>query len=131
MTRSLSQAFEDQKHRFTYVDINALDGFDAQKTPYCIKVLLENLLRHEPEGFVTPEHLSALTDWKNPQNQGQEIPFSPARVLLQDFTGVPLLVDLALMRDAMHTAGGDPLGINPIKPMELVVDHSIMVDAYV
>lgn len=130
MTQSLKSALENYRHEFIYSDLNSVEGYHAQTTPYCIKILLENLLRHQEDGFVTEHHIQALTYWNRPENSQKEIPFSPARVLLQDFTGVPLLVDLALMRDAIAKIGGDPLSVNPIKPLELVVDHSIMVDSY-
>lgn len=129
MTQSFKSALEHYRHEFIYADLNSLEGYNPQKMPYCLKILLENLVRHQEEGFVSEEHINALIHWNSPEYAQQEIPFSPARVLLQDFTGVPLLVDLALMRDAIKNLGGDPQCVNPIKPLELVVDHSIMVDA--
>jgi aconitate hydratase len=104
----------------------------ATKLPFSLKVLLENLLRQEDGRFVHAEDIRALAGWK-PAAAGdaeKEISFLPARVLLQDFTGVPAVVDLAAMRDAMRTLGGDPKKINPLFPAELVIDHSVQVDLF-
>src|SRR5690606_9743522 len=98
--------------------------------PYSLRILLEALLRTEDGVAVTREDIAALAGW-DPQNPPlREIAFSPARTVLQDFTGVPVLVDLAAMRDAMAELGGDPDKINPLHPVELVIDHSIQVDAF-
>ena len=99
------------------------------RLPFSIRVLLENALRHLGRGFVTEEHVRALAQW-TPETAGREIPFMPARVVLQDFTGVPCVVDLAAMRDAMAAMGGDPTKINPVVPCDLVIDHSVQVDHY-
>ncbi len=101
--------------------------------PFSLKVLLENLLRHEDGRFVHPEDIRALATWDPTSAAGaseKEISFMPARVLLQDFTGVPAVVDLAAMRDAMRHLGGDPKKINPLLPAELVIDHSVQVDQF-
>src|SRR5438876_789815 len=98
--------------------------------PYSLKVLLENLLRHEDERFVCSNDIQALAGWKPGAQLQKEISFAPARVLLQDFTGVPCVVDLAAMRDAMRDQGGDPSKINPLIPVELVIDHSVQVDEF-
>ena len=119
-----------QNQTFKYFDLMSHDLSVIEKLPTTIKILLENLLRHEDGVRVTKDHIDAILDWNSPASQGREIPFYPSRVLLQDFTGVPLLVDLAAMRDAISEMNEDPLSINPLKPMELVVDHSIMVDYY-
>jgi aconitate hydratase len=103
---------------------------DVSRLPYSLRILLENLLRHEDGGTVRHEDIEALARWDSGPPAAREIGFSPARVLLQDFTGVPALVDLAAMRDAMAELGGDPARINPLIPVELVIDHSIQVDAY-
>jgi aconitate hydratase len=103
--------------------------FDLAKLPYSIKVLLENLLRREDGVVVTRADVEALAGWK-PRSAEREIQFMPARVLMQDFTGVPAVVDLAAMRDAMRTLGGDAKKINPLVPVELVIDHSVQVDVY-
>jgi aconitate hydratase len=102
----------------------------ASRLPYCQKVLLENLLRHEDGAAVTKDHIDAVLHWDAKAEPDTEIAFRPARVLMQDFTGVPAVVDLAAMRDAMRTLGGDPARINPLSPAELVIDHSVMVDHY-
>ncbi len=98
--------------------------------PFCLKILLENLLRHGDEDYVTDDDVEALMNWDATAEPSQEIAFVPARVLLQDFTGVPAVVDLAAMRDAMVNLGGDPGKINPLSPVELVIDHSVMVDFF-
>jgi len=102
----------------------------ADSLPYSLKLLLENLLRHGQESFVTDDDIEALADWDPAATPSQEIAFVPARVLLQDFTGVPAIVDLAVMRDAMVDLGGKPGLINPLSPVELVIDHSVMVDYF-
>jgi aconitate hydratase len=103
------------------------------RLPFSLKVLLENLLRHEDERFVFADDIRALAGWDPSAAEGateKEISFMPARVLLQDFTGVPAVVDLAAMREAMRTLGGDPKKINPLLPAELVIDHSVQVDKF-
>ena len=105
-------------------------GFDVSRLPYSLRILLENLLRTEDGVSVTADDVAALARWDPKAIPLQEIAFTPARVLLQDFTGVPAIVDLAAMRDAMAELGGDPSHINPLQPVELVVDHSIQVDAF-
>ncbi|MBD5635598.1 MAG: aconitate hydratase, partial [Candidatus Eremiobacteraeota bacterium] len=102
----------------------------VSRLPFSLKVLLENLVRFEDGRSVTKSHIEALADW-NPQTKSDdEIAYRPARVLLQDFTGVPCVVDLAAMRDAMADIGGDPKKINPLQPVELVIDHSVQVDRF-
>ncbi len=103
---------------------------DLQRLPMSLKVLLENLLRWEDGKTVTPADLRALADWLKERRSDREIQYRPARVLMQDFTGVPAVVDLAAMRAAMAKAGGDPQRINPLSPVDLVIDHSVMVDRY-
>ena len=104
---------------------------DVSRLPISMKVLLENLLRFEDEGFtVGREHIQAIVDWQNNPATGNEIQYRPARVLLQDFTGVPCVVDLAAMRDAIKKLGGDTAKINPLVPVNLVIDHSVMVDEF-
>ncbi|MEL7447414.1 MAG: aconitate hydratase AcnA, partial [Pseudomonadota bacterium] len=104
---------------------------DISKLPNSMKVLLENLLRFEDEGFtVGREHIQAIVDWQKNPVTGNEIQYRPARVLLQDFTGVPCVVDLAAMRDAIKELGGDTQKINPQVPVNLVIDHSVMVDEF-
>src|SRR6202789_220342 len=106
------------------------ERFDVARLPFSLKVLLENLLRTEGNGSVTAADIEALASWDAKAQPSKEIAFSPARVLMQDFTGVPAVVDLAAMRDAMATMGGDPAAINPLAPAELVIDHSVQVDAW-
>ncbi len=104
---------------------------DISKLPISMKVLLENLLRFEDGGFtVDRKHIQALVDWQANPATGEEIQYRPARVLLQDFTGVPCVVDLAAMRDAIKKLGGDTAKINPLVPVNLVIDHSVMVDEF-
>ncbi|WP_086617129.1 aconitate hydratase AcnA [Erythrobacter tepidarius] len=104
---------------------------DISRLPISMKVLLENLLRFEDGGFtVGREHIQAIVDWQNNPVTGEEIQYRPARVLLQDFTGVPCVVDLAAMRDAIKKLGGDTAKINPLVPVNLVIDHSVMVDEF-
>lgn len=104
--------------------------FDLGRLPFAGKILLENLLRHQDEIFVEQSHIDQVARWDFTRESSEEIPFVPARVLLQDFTGVPAIVDLAAMRDAMQDLNGDPTKINPLKPVELVIDHSVMVDHF-
>ena len=104
--------------------------FDVARLPFSLKVLLENLLRNEDGTSVTKEDIEALASWDANAEPTQEIAFTPARVILQDFTGVPAVVDLAAMRDAMADLGGDASKINPLVPAELVIDHSVQVDAF-
>jgi aconitate hydratase len=104
--------------------------FDVARLPFSLKVLLENLLRTEGNGSVTAPDIEALASWDAKAEPSKEIAFTPARVLMQDFTGVPAVVDLAAMRDAMAEMGGDPAKINPLAPAELVIDHSVQVDAF-
>ena len=104
---------------------------DVSRLPFSMKVLLENLLRFEDGGFtVSTDDVQALVDWQKDPKSTREIQYRPARVLLQDFTGVPCVVDLAAMRDAMTKLGGDPAKINPLVPVHLVIDHSVMVDEF-
>jgi aconitate hydratase len=116
------------------VEIFRLDAlqekYDVARLPYSLKVLLENLLRTEGNGSVTKEQIEALATWDAKADPSDEIAFTPARVVLQDFTGVPAVVDLAAMRDAMSDLGGDPSKIEPLVPAELVIDHSVQVDAF-
>ncbi|KTE19602.1 aconitate hydratase [Sphingopyxis sp. H050] len=104
---------------------------DVSRLPFSMKVLLENLLRFEDGGFtVSTDDVKALVDWQKDPHSNQEIQYRPARVLLQDFTGVPCVVDLAAMRDAIAKLGGDTTKINPLVPVHLVIDHSVMVDEF-
>jgi aconitate hydratase len=116
-------------------EIFALEALEARglpvgRLPFSLRILLENLLRNEDGRNVTPESIEALARWDANAQPEREITFLPARVVLQDFTGVPCVVDLAAMRDAMTAMGGDPNKINPLQPVELVIDHSVQVDAF-
>jgi aconitate hydratase A / 2-methylisocitrate dehydratase len=106
------------------------DRFDVARLPYSIKVLLENVLRLEDGTSVSAADVEAIASWDAAAEPSTEIPFQPARVLMQDFTGVPAVVDLAAMRDAMEEIGGDPAAINPLVDVDLVIDHSVQVDAF-
>jgi aconitate hydratase len=106
------------------------DRFDIGRLPFSLLILLENLLRHEDGVDVTNTDIEAMANWDPNAEPSQEIAFTPARVLMQDFTGVPVVVDLAAMRDAMGKLGGDPAKINPLSPAELVIDHSVQVDVF-
>src|SRR4051812_27993803 len=116
------------------VEIFRLDAlqerFDVARLPFSLKILLENLLRTEGNGSVTAKDIQALARWDARAEPSDEIAFTPARVVMQDFTGVPAVVDLAAMRDAMADLGGDPARINPLVPAELVIDHSVQVDVF-
>ncbi|MFD6095628.1 aconitate hydratase AcnA [Nocardiopsis flavescens] len=112
-------------------EIFRLDSVEgSNRLPYSLKVLLENLLRTEDGANVTADHIRALAGWDAKAQPSQEIQFTPARVIMQDFTGVPCVVDLATMREAVRDMGGDPDRINPLAPAELVIDHSVIVDLF-
>ena len=116
---------------YTYASLTRLgERFDLAKLPYSMKILLENLLRHEDGVTVLPAHIEAVARWNPRAEPDTEIAFMPARVVLQDFTGVPCVVDLAAMRDAVTKLGGKPEQINPLIPSELVIDHSVQVDVF-
>ncbi|MDX6583984.1 MAG: aconitate hydratase [Solirubrobacterales bacterium] len=106
------------------------EKFDVARLPYSLKVLLENTLRLEDGDSVTAKDVEAIASWDAAATPSEEIPFQPARVLMQDFTGVPAIVDLAAMRDAIEELGSDPSKINPLVPVDLVIDHSVQVDAF-
>src|SRR5947209_10168884 len=117
---------------YTVFRLPALEarGFNLSRLPYSLKILLENLLRREDGVTVTADDIRFLAKWDAKAEPSREIAFMPARVLMQDFTGVPAIVDLAAMRDAMKTLGGNPEKINPLQPAELVIDHSVQVDEF-
>ena len=120
----------DQTYHYFSLAEAARQLGDLQRLPMSLKVLLENLLRWEDGKTVTRDDLQALADWLGERHSDREIQYRPARVLMQDFTGVPAVVDLAAMRAAMAKAGGNPQRINPLSPVDLVIDHSVMVDRY-
>ncbi len=120
-----------RSYRYRSLAAAAENGLgDLSRLPFTIKVLLESLLRKEDGNSVVRTDIEAVANWRPVQQQQSEIAFSPARVLMQDFTGVPAIVDLAAMRDAVAKQGADPAQINPQIPVDLVIDHSVMVDQY-
>ncbi|WP_045727394.1 aconitate hydratase AcnA [Xanthomonas sp. GPE 39] len=131
-TFSSRASLEVNGKRYTYFSLSRLgQRFDIARLPYSLKILLENLLRHEDGGAtVSKEHIEAVARWNPTAEPDTEIAFMPARVVLQDFTGVPCVVDLAAMRDAVVKLGGRPEQINPLIPSELVIDHSVQVDVF-
>lgn len=114
--------------QYSYYNLNSVPG--VEKLPYALKVLTENLLRTEDGANVTAEHINALANWDPSADPSVEIQFTPARVLMQDFTGVPCVVDLATMRQAVTALGGDPEQVNPLNPAEMVIDHSVIVEFF-
>ncbi len=118
------------EREYEIFSLDSLKGTKVSRLPYSLKVLLENLLRHEDGVNVTRDDIMALANWDPQAKPSTEIAFTPARVILQDFTGVPAVVDLAAMRDAVVTLGGSAEAINPLSPAELVIDHSVQVDNF-
>jgi aconitate hydratase A / 2-methylisocitrate dehydratase len=118
--------------RFTvhHLGVLARQFPEVDRLPCCLKILLENLLRTENGAAVHADDIAALARWRADAEPDREVAFTPSRVLHQDFTGVPSIADLAAMRDAMQRLGGDPRRINPLQPVELVIDHSVQVDAH-
>jgi len=130
-TFSARDTLEVNGKQYAFASLTKLgQRFDLKRLPYSMKILLENLLRHEDGIDVTAKEIEAVATWDAKKEPDTEIAFMPARVLLQDFTGVPCVVDLAAMRDAMKALGGDPTLINPLSPAELVIDHSVQVDVF-
>lgn len=124
-------SFEVNNKTYHYFNLKALDPkYNVDRLPFSMKILLENLLRTEDNEAVMAQDIEAILAWDPKTPSDHEIAFTPSRVILQDFTGVPAVVDLAAMRDAMKTIGGDPKKINPLSPAELVIDHSVMVDYF-
>ncbi len=127
------KSFELDGKRYNFYDLGALEQAGVgkvSKLPYSIKVLLESVLRQLDGRVITKEHVENLAKWGTNEVQEIDVPFKPSRVILQDFTGVPAVVDLASLRKAMADLGGDPDKINPLKPVDLVIDHSVQVDKY-
>src|SRR4051794_30527996 len=115
----------------TYYALEALQSrYDVARLPFSLKILLENVLRNEDGEAVRKDDIEALATWDHKADPSKEIAFTPARVVLQDFTGVPAVVDLAAMRDALADMDADPSVIEPLVPAELVIDHSVQVDAF-
>ncbi|MBW4056998.1 MAG: aconitate hydratase, partial [Proteobacteria bacterium] len=120
-----------QDFRIHKIDaVELAGGGNVSKLPRTLKILLENLLRNEDGETVTKNDILAFGDWLEQRTSTREIAFRPGRVLMQDFTGVPAVADLAAMRDAVAAAGGDPESINPLIPVDLIIDHSVQVDSY-
>ncbi|MGP9616054.1 aconitate hydratase AcnA [Arthrobacter sp. AOP36-A1-22] len=117
-----------QGNEYEIFRLNAVEGSDS--LPYSLKILLENLLRTEDGKNITADHVRALAQWDQNAQPSTEIQFTPARVLMQDFTGVPCVVDLATMREAVEDLGGDPTRVNPLAPAEMVIDHSVQIDVF-
>src|SRR5258706_2522370 len=116
--------------QYEILSLNALKSLNVDRLPFSLKILLENLLRFEDGVNVTKSDIDALLKWDPKAAPNHEIAFTPSRVIMQDFTGVPCIVDLAAMRDAIVKLGGDPERVNPLAPAELVIDHSVQVDEY-
>ncbi|MFD3261386.1 aconitate hydratase AcnA [Paenibacillus lentus] len=130
---SVSRSLEVGGKNYRYYDLQLLEeqGLGPiSKLPFSIKVLLEAAVRQFDGRAITEEHVKQIAGWSEGRDENKEIPFIPARIVLQDFTGVPVVVDLAAMRDTVKKAGGDPKQINPLVPVDLVIDHSVMVDAF-
>ena len=124
------RSLEVGSRSYEIYSLQALEGRDLSRLPFSLKILLENLLRFEDGVNITRADIEALLAWDPQANPSHEISFTPARVIMQDFTGVPCVVDLAAMREAIARLGGDPARVNPLAPAELVIDHSVQVDAY-
>ena len=121
---------DGQSYEIFRLDAVTGEGLDVESLPFSLKVLLENLLRTEDGADITADHIKAIAGWDADADPDQEIQFTPARVIMQDFTGVPCVVDLATMREAMAELGGDATKINPLAPAEMVIDHSVIADVF-
>src|SRR5262245_23777752 len=129
-TRSTLNAGGRDVHFYSLAALQGQGFGGVSRLPFSLKILLENLLRQEDGRFVKKADIEALARWDVKSTVAKEISFAPARVLLQDFTGVPCVVDLAAMRDGIVRLGGDPARVNPLQPVELVIDHSVQVDYF-
>src|SRR5689334_13282963 len=129
-TRRTLQVGGDSYQIFSLPALEGAGFSGLSRLPFSLKILLENLLRREDERFVDHDDIQTLAAWDVTSKAQKEIAFMPARVLLQDFTGVPAVVDLAAMRDGVVRLGGDPRKVNPLQPVELVIDHSVQVDHF-
>uniref|UniRef100_A0A915CZM3 Cytoplasmic aconitate hydratase n=1 Tax=Ditylenchus dipsaci TaxID=166011 RepID=A0A915CZM3_9BILA len=130
MYSNILQSIQVNNQTYKFYDLTQLKDARYEKLPVSIRYLLESAVRGCDDFHIRQKDVAAILDWQTTQHSSTEIPFQPARVLLQDFTGVPTLVDLASMRDAVVDLGGDPNKINPICPVDLVIDHSVQVDSY-
>jgi len=129
-TRRQLEVGNRQFHYYSLPALKQAGLGDVDRLPVSLKILLENLLRHQEQGFATADDIKTLLAWPDTGSSEHEIAFMPARVLMQDFTGVPAVVDLAAMRDAVAAKGGNPARVNPVNPVDLVIDHSVMVDRF-
>ncbi|MET0468062.1 MAG: aconitase family protein, partial [Aeromicrobium sp.] len=120
----------DASYDYYRLDAVTGEGLDVSTLPFSLKVLLESLLRTEDGADITKADIEALAGWDAEADPSKEIQFTPARVIMQDFTGVPCVVDLATMREAMADLGGDATKINPLAPAEMVIDHSVIADVF-
>ena len=125
-----TNSFSIKEKTYKYYDLKSLDSEKVDRLPFTHKILLENALRHAENDHEGPKDVETILNWDPKSNQSTEISFTPSRVILQDFTGVPAVVDLATMRDAVVSMQGDPKDINPLSPAELVIDHSVQVDHF-
>jgi len=125
-----TNSFSIKEKTYKYYDLKSLDIEKVDRLPFTHKILLENALRHADNDHEGPKDVETILNWDPKSNQSTEISFTPSRVILQDFTGVPAVVDLATMRDAVVSMQGDPKDINPLSPAELVIDHSVQVDHF-
>jgi aconitate hydratase len=128
--RATISTAQGELHYYRLRELSDAGVAEVERLPFSMKVLLESALRNVNGLTVTEDDVRTTATWDAGAEQGKEVPFLPARVLMQDFTGVPALVDLAAMRDAMIRLGGDPKRINPLVPVDLVIDHSVQVDAF-
>src|SRR5690606_16859271 len=127
------QTLETAQGPVTYYSLRRLEEqgvLTVSRLPYSLRILLENVLRHCDGYLVTRDDVLAVAQWSPKANGTREVPFMPARAVLQDFTGVPAVADLAAMRDAVRAQGGDPAQINPLIPVDLIIDHSVQVDFF-
>ena len=126
------KTFSVERKKYTYYSLEEVSKFvgDVSRLPYSLKILLENILRLQDKIDVKAKDIKALVDWVQTRTSEQEVAFTPARVLMQDFTGVPAVVDLAAMRAAIVAMGENPSVISPLVPVDLIIDHSIIVDQF-
>ena len=129
-TKRHIKIFDEEYDYYSIKAIEEATETSFSRLPFSLKVILENLLRFQDGESVKLDHILSLSSWLSDGKSNQEIMYRPARVLMQDFTGVPAVVDLAAMREAMKSLGGDPQKINPLSPVELVIDHSVTADKY-
>ena len=125
-----TNSFSIDEKTYKYFDLKSLDTHKVDRLPFTHKILLENALRYSEDDNEGPKDVETILNWDSKSDRSTEISFTPSRVILQDFTGVPAVVDLATMRDAVVSMQGNPNDINPLSPAELVIDHSVQVDHF-